>query len=134
MFVPIDVPRDQLLLVSVVSGFSRTASAIAASLERRDGVSLREPFRQPGKTALRFDPDRWSRRLFDHPIYQRSVFGLADRRCDLRSDRREAPRSAPFYLNQTGISNGSLRRRRPSDARIEDDARMRPMTSDSTVD
>ena len=26
-------------------------------MRRRDGISLREPFRQPGKTALRFDPD-----------------------------------------------------------------------------
>ena len=60
-------------------------------------------FRQTGKTALRFDPDGWSRRssLFDHPIYQRSASGFAERLCDLRSDRREAPRSAPCFVNVT---------------------------------
>jgi hypothetical protein len=78
---------------------------------RRAGISLREPFRQTGKTALRFDPDGWSRRslLFDDPNYQRSAFGFAGRSCDLRSDRREAPRSAPFLRIQRSDSNGSLR-------------------------
>src|SRR3954462_9545505 len=69
---------------------------------RRDGISRCEPFRQPGKTALRFDPDGWSRRslYIDHPNYERSASGLAERRCGLRSDRREAPRSAPFLRIQ----------------------------------
>ena len=72
----------------------------------RDGISLREPFRQPGKTALRFDPDGWSRRssFFDHPNYERSAAGFAGRRCDLRSDRREAPRSARFLRIQRSDS------------------------------
>ena len=47
-------------MASVVSGFSRTVIALVT--DRRGygwsaGISLREPFRQPGKTALHFDPD-----------------------------------------------------------------------------
>ena len=71
------------------------------------GISRCEPFRQTGKTALPHDPaPDWSRRSssFDHPIYQRSASGFAGRRCDLRSDRREAPRSAPFLSIQRSDS------------------------------
>ncbi len=68
-------------------------------------------FRQPGKTALRFDPDGWSRRslYFDPPNYERSASEFAGRRCDLRSDRRDAPRSAPFLRIQRPDSRRSLR-------------------------
>jgi hypothetical protein len=75
-----------------------------------------------GKTALRFDPDEWSRwSLFDHPFYQRSASRLTERPCDPRSERREVPRSAPFFVNLTVDSNGSPRetpslRRMPSTA------------------
>jgi hypothetical protein len=122
-----DSPRSHPdRFVPVVSGLSRTvlsarqriersgsrrwscpgSTAIAAWFVRRAGISLREPCRQPGKTALHFDPDGWSRRssLVDHPNCERSAAGFAERRCDLRSDRREAPRSAPFLRIQRSDS------------------------------
>ena len=40
----------------------------------------------------------------EHPNYERSASGCAGRRCDLRSDRREAPRSAPFLRIQRSDS------------------------------
>jgi hypothetical protein len=60
-------------------------------------------FRQPGKTALRFDPDGWSRRswLFEHRSDNDQQPGYSGVWCDLRSDRRDAPRSAPFFVNPT---------------------------------
>jgi hypothetical protein len=60
-------------------------------------------FRQTGKTALRFDPARgrggpgYSSIA---PINDRQP-GYSDAGCDLRSDRREGPRSAPFFTNLT---------------------------------
>jgi hypothetical protein len=77
-------------------------SALSGGTASRSASRLR----QPGKTALRFDPDGWSRRSLyaDPPNYERSAAGFADRRCDLRSDRREAPRSAPFLSIQRSDS------------------------------
>src|SRR4051794_37738834 len=93
----------------LVAQFSDLSSMRSRPLMRRPwrgGISLREPFRQPGKTALSFDPDGWSRRssYIDHPNYERSASGFAGRRCGLRSDRREAPRSAPFLRTQRSDS------------------------------
>jgi hypothetical protein len=82
-------------------------------------------FRQPGKTTLRFDPDEWSRRSLyvDHPNYERSASGLAGRRCDLRSDRREAPRSAPFLRIQRSDSKRLAARDAVPPRRAERDGR-----------
>jgi hypothetical protein len=64
-------------------------------------------FRQPGKTALRFDPfGLVAAVLVDSafPITNDQHPGRAERPCDLRSDRREAPRSAPFLTIQRADS------------------------------
>ncbi len=102
---------DSGAAIRIRGSFSRAAAPrrrIAVPEGRR--LALRA-FRQTGKTALRFDPDEWSRRSssIDHPIYQRSASGFAGRRCDLRSDRREVPRSAPFLRTQRSDSRRSLR-------------------------
>jgi hypothetical protein len=58
------------------------AAVCQALADRRNGVSHREPLRQTGKTALRFDPVAWSRRsgLIEHRGDQRSAAGFLQRR------------------------------------------------------
>jgi len=58
---------------SVVSGFKPDRDPFRQAAIGMDGVSRCEPFRQTGKTALRLDPDGWSRRS-----------GFIEHRCDQR--------------------------------------------------
>src|SRR5947209_17246282 len=73
-------------------------SPLSLARDRRDGISRCEPFVSPEKRRFALTPSVWSRRslYIQHPGEERSAAGFTRNRCDLGTDRREAPRCAPF--------------------------------------
>jgi hypothetical protein len=72
--------------------------------DTRDGISLRESFVSPEKRrcASTLTGGRGGPRYSNIAAINDRHPGYPNAWCDLRSDRREAPRSAPFFVNATG--------------------------------
>jgi hypothetical protein len=70
---------------------------------RRDGISRGEPFVRPEKRrcALTLSRGRGGQGSSNIAAINDRHPGSSDAGCDLRSDRREAPRAAPFFVYLT---------------------------------
>jgi hypothetical protein len=81
-------------------GLRRSAVALP---EPRDGISRREPFVRPEKRrcAVTLSRGRGGQGSSNIAAINDQQSGSSSAGCDLRSDRREAPRSAPFFVNLT---------------------------------
>jgi hypothetical protein len=71
--------------------------------ERRDGISRREPVVRPEKRrcALTLSRGRGGQGCSNIAAINDRRRGSSGAGCDLRSDRREAPRTAPFFVHLT---------------------------------